>query len=83
MQDPSAATRWIAVMDLASLPEGGLKPVYPLGLNVVVARVDGATQKRIMAELDAHGANGFPFVRIGDTVTIGYNPARYKELLGL
>jgi glutaredoxin len=44
---------------------------------------DEATQKRIMADLDAHGANGFPFVRIGDVVTIGYNPQRYKELLGL
>jgi hypothetical protein len=36
-----------------------------------------------MTELNAHGANGFPFVRIGDAVTIGYNPERYKELLGL
>jgi glutaredoxin len=44
---------------------------------------DEATQKRIMTDLDAHGATGFPFVRIGDAVTIGYNPARYKELLGL
>jgi glutaredoxin len=125
-------------MDDASLPEGGLKAAYPRGLNVVVARVDGAvyalsgaclhvgcplftgslsaavftcrwcrktkvffkehgvpfdfvdddladeaTQKRIMKELDANGANGFPFVRIGDAVTIGYNPGRYKELLGL
>lgn len=44
---------------------------------------DQATQDRIMAELTAQGANGFPFVRIGDVVTIGYNPARYKELLGI
>ena len=44
---------------------------------------DEATQKRIMVDLDAHQANGFPFVRIGDAVTIGYNPERYKELLGL
>jgi glutaredoxin len=44
---------------------------------------DEATQKKIMTDLDAHGANGFPFVRIGDAVTIGYNPGRYKELLGL
>jgi glutaredoxin len=44
---------------------------------------DEATQKKIMADLDANGATGFPFVRIGDAVTIGYNPARYKELLGL
>ena len=38
----AAATRWIPVMDDASLPEGGMKAVYPLGLNVVVARVGGA-----------------------------------------
>ncbi|MGA7741371.1 MAG: glutaredoxin family protein [Polyangia bacterium] len=44
---------------------------------------DEATQERIMAELDAHGANGFPFVRIGETVVMGYNPGRYQELLGL
>jgi glutaredoxin len=44
---------------------------------------DEATQKRIMADLDANGATGFPFVRIGDVVTIGWNPTRYKELLGL
>ncbi len=44
---------------------------------------DAATQGKIMADLEAHGANGFPFVRIGDAVVMGYNPARYKELLGL
>jgi nitrite reductase/ring-hydroxylating ferredoxin subunit len=37
-----AATYWVPVMDEASLPEGGLKAAYPRGLNVVVARVDGA-----------------------------------------
>jgi 3-phenylpropionate/trans-cinnamate dioxygenase ferredoxin subunit len=44
MQEDSApsATRWIRVTDAASLPEGALKAVYPLGLNIVVARVDGA-----------------------------------------
>jgi glutaredoxin len=44
---------------------------------------DAATQDRIMRELDAEGANGFPFVRIGDQVVEGYQPARYSELLGL
>ncbi len=32
---------WIYVMDEARLPEHGMAPVYPLGVNVVVARVDG------------------------------------------
>jgi len=44
---------------------------------------DDATQKKVMADLDAHGATGFPFVRIGETVILGYNPGRYQELLGL
>jgi len=44
---------------------------------------DEATQRRIMAELDANQATGFPFVRIGDEVVVGYNPARYQQLIGL
>lgn len=42
-----------------------------------------ATQEKIMEELDANGANGFPFVKIGNDVVMGYNPARYTALLGL
>ncbi len=44
---------------------------------------DEATQKRIMRELDAERANGFPFVRIGDQVIVGYQPDRYAKLLGI
>ena len=33
---------WTYVMDETALPEGGLAPVYPLGVNVVIARVGGA-----------------------------------------
>jgi glutaredoxin len=44
---------------------------------------DEATQDKIMRELDAQGANGFPFVRIGNEVVVGYRPDRYAELLGL
>jgi len=32
---------WIYVMDDAALLEGRMAPVYPLGINVVLARVDG------------------------------------------
>lgn len=32
---------WIYAMDDASLPEGGMAAVYPLGVNIVVARVNG------------------------------------------
>ncbi len=44
---------------------------------------DEATQDRIMRELDAAGAKGFPFVRIGDQIVEGFQPARYTQLLGL
>jgi len=40
-----AATDWIPVMDDASLPEGGMQPAYPRGLNVVMARVDGTATR--------------------------------------
>jgi glutaredoxin len=44
---------------------------------------DEATQTRIMDELDAAGATGFPFVKIGDQVVIGYRPDRYASLMGI
>jgi len=44
---------------------------------------DFATQARITRELDAAGASGFPFVRIGGEVVQGYQPARFAKLLGI
>jgi glutaredoxin len=44
---------------------------------------DQATQNRISQELDAAGATGFPFVKIGDEVISGYQPALYSSLLNL
>ena len=44
---------------------------------------DEATQERISQELDAAGATGFPFVKIGDEVISGYQPALYSSLLNL
>lgn len=41
------------------------------------------TQEKIIDELDAHHANGFPYVLIDNTAVMGYNPERYVELLGL
>jgi nitrite reductase/ring-hydroxylating ferredoxin subunit len=34
-------TDWIYVMDDGALPEGDMTSVYPLGINVVMARVNG------------------------------------------
>lgn len=44
---------------------------------------DETTQRRISQELDASGANGFPYVKIDDEVIVGYQPKRYAEALGL
>jgi hypothetical protein len=33
---------WTYVMDGAALTEGAIAPVFPSGVHVVVARVDGA-----------------------------------------
>jgi glutaredoxin len=44
---------------------------------------DEKTQDRITKELDDHGANGFPFVKIDNDVVMGYNPGRFASLLDL
>jgi 3-phenylpropionate/trans-cinnamate dioxygenase ferredoxin subunit len=33
---------WVYVMEEAALPDGRMAPVFPQGVNVVIARVDGA-----------------------------------------
>jgi len=43
---------------------------------------DEATQEKISQELDAAGATGFPFDKIGDEVIVGYRPERYLSALG-
>ena len=42
---------------------------------------DEAAQEKISRELDAAGATGFPFVKIGDEVIMGYQPERYLSAL--
>jgi 3-phenylpropionate/trans-cinnamate dioxygenase ferredoxin subunit len=34
-------SRWIRVLADTALPEGGLVPVFPLGLNVLLVRAEG------------------------------------------
>jgi glutaredoxin len=41
------------------------------------------TQTKILAEMEAAGVSGFPYVRIGETVVQGYKPGRFRELLAL
>jgi glutaredoxin len=42
---------------------------------------DEATQEKISQELDAVGATGFPFVKIGEKVISGYQPDVYSHAL--
>ncbi len=42
---------------------------------------DERTQERISQELDAAGATGFPFVKIGDRVISGFQPDAYSKAL--
>ena len=42
---------------------------------------DEATQGKILKELDAAGATGVPYARIGDQVIVGYQPERYTSAL--
>ncbi len=44
---------------------------------------DSATQDKIMQDMDAHGANGFPYVMIDGAIVVGWNPQRYAELMGV
>ena len=44
---------------------------------------DEVTQSKINDEMDAAGADGFPFVMIGDKIIVGYQPDVYARLLGL
>jgi hypothetical protein len=30
-----------------------------------------------------HGANGFPYVKIGDSIIVGYKPEEYSQLMGI
>jgi len=45
--------------------------------------VDEDAQARIQKDMDASGSPAFPWVRIGEDVVVGFNPARYAELLGI
>lgn len=44
---------------------------------------DDSTQKRIITDMENHGASGFPYVMIENDIIEGYNPDKYTKLLGL
>ena len=45
-------------------------------------KVGPELQHKIDEEMHAHGATGFPFVKIGSHVVKGYDPATFDRLLG-
>ena len=42
---------------------------------------DKTTQAKILKELDAAGATGFPYAKIGEQVMVGYQPEAYAKAL--
>ncbi len=44
---------------------------------------DEVTQSKINDEMDAAGADEFPFVMIGDKIIVGFQPDVYARFLGL
>jgi glutaredoxin len=44
---------------------------------------DDETQKRILTDMERHGASAFPYVIIENDIVEGYNPDKYTRLLGL
>jgi glutaredoxin len=45
-------------------------------------QVSPELQRKISEEMRRHGADGFPFVKIGRGIVKGYDPAAYNRLLG-
>lgn len=44
---------------------------------------DDETQKRILTDMERHGASAFPYAIIENDIVEGYNPDKYTRLLGL
>jgi len=77
----SSALRWTYVLDDAVLLEGRMAPVYPLGVNVVLARVDGAVYA--ISGKCAHMACPLFSGRLeGHTITCGCHDWRFDVRTG-
>jgi nitrite reductase/ring-hydroxylating ferredoxin subunit len=72
---------WTYVMDDTGLPEGGMAPVYPMGINVVIARVGGAVYA--VSGACAHmGCPLFTGTLAGQTLTCPCHDWRYDVTTG-
>lgn len=40
-------------------------------------------RERMLKEVHEYGANGFPFVKIGNNTVVGYNPGEYSKIMGI
>ncbi len=77
----SGAPTWTYVLDDAALVEGRMAPVYPLGVNVVLARVDGAVYA--VSGKCAHMACPLFSGRLeGHTITCGCHDWRFDVRSG-
>ena len=72
---------WTYVMDDAELPDGAMAPVYPLGINVVIARVGGAIY--VVSGKCAHmGCPLFTGTLAGYTLTCSCHDCRFDVRTG-
>ena len=54
------------------------------GIDPLVVEYDMAApdlQAKLAAEMQQHGADGFPFVKIGRNVVRGFSPSEYERYL--
>ena len=72
---------WTYVIDEAALPEGTMTPVYPAGVNVVIARVGGAVYA--VSGACAHMACPLPLGTLSDhTLTCACHDWRFDVRTG-
>jgi len=72
---------WMYVIDEAALPDGTMAPVYPAGVNVVIARVGGGVYA--VAGACAHMACPLSLGTLSDhTLTCGCHDWRFDVRTG-
>lgn len=72
---------WTYVFEDAALPEGSMQPVYPLGISVVIARVEG-TVYAVSGKCAHMACPLFQGTLDGHTLTCGCHDWRYDIRTG-
>jgi glutaredoxin len=83
---PTAATPTVTIYSLTTCGWSAKAKAFfrARGISPLIIEYDMADsdlQAKISAEMRGHGAQGFPFVKIGGHVVPGYSPADYERLL--